>query len=202
MVSSAPTPWVGIAQALAQIAEAVGSLHLARRFLRGALVEGRIRSRAGFISGGRSSMPKPTASEEELSKDFWRHASVDWDDLTKPIVRHLIYVAGGANNPLPYLEAYSVEIAPDFAKSLPSTARDRAHIIEQAPLGRQATAVSKPQRRGRRATRSQAVIAAMRQVPRVELEAMLEKTMQSTFGASRDTCRKARSIVLSEIVDE
>jgi hypothetical protein len=33
------------------------------------------------------------------------------------------------------------------------------------------------------------------------LEKMLEKQMQADFGASRDTCRKARDEILSEFVD-
>lgn len=54
--------------------------------------------------------------------------------------------------------------------------------------------------RGRRPLVRNRVVEAMRKIPRAELDCMGEKVMEGKFQASRDTCRKAREIVLTEIV--
>jgi hypothetical protein len=52
--------------------------------------------------------------------------------------------------------------------------------------------------RGAHPTQSPRVLAEMRAMPRQELEDMKEEAMRSTFGASRDTCRRNRNEVLAE----
>lgn len=59
--------------------------------------------------------------------------------------------------------------------------------------------------RGRKPTKGESVRTAMRQAIRggilttQALNEMTEKAMEHSFGASRDTCRKARAAVLSEM---
>lgn len=56
--------------------------------------------------------------------------------------------------------------------------------------------------RGPQPTKREAIKCAMRRMSRMELGGMKEEAMAATFGASRDTCRKAREEVLSEIVGD
>jgi hypothetical protein len=55
----------------------------------------------------------------------------------------------------------------------------------------------KHEKRQRPAPQLARVIEAMRLCPREDLDRMPEKEMEHRFSASRDTCRKARDIVLS-----
>ncbi|MGZ7868255.1 hypothetical protein ACXR8U_21685 [Methylobacterium radiotolerans] len=62
---------------------------------------------------------------------------------------------------------------------------------------------SKPDRpRGPPPSKRESIKAAMRNMSRADLRSMKEEAMAVDFGASRDTCRKAREEVLSEIVDD
>jgi hypothetical protein len=81
---------------------------------------------------------------------------------------------------------------------------------EPAPdraIGLEPTEPREPRRRGRRASKFNATIAAMRQniaagqLTLAELGGMLEKNLVESYGVSRDTARKARNVVLSEMAD-
>lgn len=56
--------------------------------------------------------------------------------------------------------------------------------------------------RGPAPSKRESIKAAMRSMSRADLTAMKEEAMAADFGASRDTCRKARMEVLSEIVGD
>jgi hypothetical protein len=147
-------------------------------------------------------MPQPAEVNAELPANFWKYAKVEWDDLSKPIVRHLIFVAGKERTRLPYMEAYSVTISHDFEKLLPTGAAPAAQISgrHSKPINSAPASISR--RRGPAPETRERIVAEMKQMPATELRAMKEVAMEIHFGASRDTCRKAREEVLSEISED
>lgn len=56
-----------------------------------------------------------------------------------------------------------------------------------------------PRKRGARATEFPRVVGEMEQLSPDHLGGMKEEEMRATFGASRDTCRRARNEVLSRV---
>jgi Queuosine biosynthesis protein QueC len=80
-------------------------------------------------------------------------------------------------------------------------------LVDESALAKDASRVkSEARRRGKRSKKLEQVKEAMRGDIRdgkrtaESLNAMLEKELENTYGASRDTTRKARAAVLSEIV--
>ena len=193
--------WIDLAEILPAIIAVSGSADLGQRFLRAALVDGRVRSKAKFLSAAPGSTPRAASSDEELPSWFWKLARIDWSDLTKPIVHRLTHVMEVDRKVLPYTEAHLVRLrAQDINKvwpeiNLPPPYIDRSAALLQAP------SASLPRRRGPVAETRKRIVAEMKLIPINELQMMKEEAMASTFGASRDTCRKAREEILSKIVD-
>lgn len=107
--------WIFAADALQHVSQSVGSNHLAAIYLRSALLSGEIECRAACAFTKQGMLPKEMLGEIEVPHFFWKHAEVDWDDLKKPIVRHMVKVAGPPRSVLPYLELHLVFLrAEDF----------------------------------------------------------------------------------------
>jgi hypothetical protein len=74
------------------------------------------------------------------------------------------------------------------------------HLLDRL-LGNRHVSTPAQKRRGREPTKFEAIVKAMRAMPRAKLEGMKEVEMEAHFKVSRDTARRARNTVLSDSVD-
>lgn len=194
--------WISISDAIDRGAAATGTIYISRIALTDALKSGKIKSKAMLVRTGYGMMPKETKFDEIIPAWFWILAKIDWDDLSKPAIHRSVTVQAKEPFRLPYFEAHQILLDADEIDEIwPEIDQSSANIDKSTKSPRAPLSVPH-RRRGPAAETRKRVVAEMKLIPASELELMKEEAMASTFRASRDTCRKAREEVLSEIASD
>jgi hypothetical protein len=141
-----------------------------------------------------------SAPFERLPTDVWPLLTVvDWDNgvAVAPDGTHFWSI---------HARLSMVEGHPSQSTNVDAGHKAQVTSVEamSEPVTNKMPAKFPPRSRGRRPVKREAVEQQMRdeirqdRLTRDALRVMLEKELEAKFGASRDTCRKARKIVLSE----
>ncbi len=181
-------------------------LHTTKRFkARGAVLEGTAFQLPTQIGRGDLDWEKSSPRQPWIVKRGHYHLPGHWQleriRLSKADVRRALCATGAGDNSTQRDSGES-----DKADKVQLASSAEAHIApDPKSTDRSQNRAMSARRRGRRPTKLTATIEAMRQdilsgqLTTATLENMLEKNLAAHYGVSRDTARKARDAVLSEL---
>ena len=191
--------WITITQALEHVTAAVGGKDIAEERIKSKLILGRIKAVAAHYadSASQATWRLNVALPPGRFPFFWRAATIDWSNSTVTMDGDYRDFTGSLQEEFDFPpRAEGVQLsAVDVLREWP--ALNPPALLPEPPS--QATN-RVPGRRGPEPQVLQRVLAEMASYDALELRELKEVAMEKLFGASRDTCRRARDIVLSKIV--
>ena len=213
--------WEGLSGALRRVMAAAGtSPEDAQLAICQAIADGAIRIQAELgmrIPGGTTARGTVLEGPDFQIPRRLQPEKLDWQ-ASRPVNRWM--VPRGAFSPhghwsLAWIEVRTSDVTEVLCRVPQRSEPTRRHAAE--PLAKDTepaperaigpTKSREPRRRGRRALKFNATVAAMRQdiaaggLTRANLDGMVEKNLAERYGVSRDTARKARDAVLSEMTE-
>ncbi|WFS06255.1 hypothetical protein [Methylobacterium sp. 391_Methyba4] len=196
-----PDLWVPFHVALQMVADSIGSKVLAWEELPRLLREGLVRSIAECTDVHEVTGEHMRKYEAPVPLKWWskqgrfRRSSFN-SKMYLMIETKSEYVDRGIWFHNPHLYDKIRIFVPDIERHVPPNVHANSDDSEPVPTPTAGPATTR--KRGPQPKKLDAVVSAMRKVDRAHLEAMREKDMEHKFNASRDTCRRARELVLSE----
>jgi hypothetical protein len=197
-----------IRELLTYVAVVVGDREQAKSEISQRLLNGELRAHAQRFYVNSEASGSRERRDVAVPADFWEWAEVAWlqDESyahRRPWFRFGYRPDPASLDPLLTYQVFGARFASAAVRELwPAAETQRSAHYAAPPRSEEPALIpagtALPRQRGPRPTTRERVKNLMRRHSRAELEMMKEEAMSATFGASRDTCRKARAEVLSE----